>query len=395
MAEDALPRPTATARDHRDRAEPDRAAARRSVAHAGARRPRRVHGRNRARRAPPAQPAPPPPAPQQGVLPIVTDQFATVTVVPNEEIRRAGRRPRSAICCSPSRASPARASRPAPPAGRSSAGLDVNRVGIVENGIGGGGASDLGEDHFVPIDPLATNQVEVIRGPAALRYGSTSIGGVVSATNNRIPGRAADLRGRAVPELRHCRSRRRSRRAVTGLRDGRDADRGRARSIAASKAASCSMPAAAISPFMPTPMAARPATTASRAIRICSTRPGRSTAASRIRRRSRTAPRSAAPTSSTAASSARRSRRTTRSTTSPASTAPITRPGSTRTRPSSPPRANTGPMRRRSTPSGSGPAPPTIKHNEIGLADPADPSTRRRAADLHQQGAGRPRSKCS
>ena len=66
-------------------------------------------------------------------------------------------------------------------------GLDVNRVGIVENGTGGGGASDLGEDHFVPIDPLATNQVEVVRGPAALRYGSTSIGGVVSASNNRIP----------------------------------------------------------------------------------------------------------------------------------------------------------------------------------------------------------------
>ena len=49
--------------------------------------------------------------------------------------------------------------------------------------------SDLGEDHFVPIMPLATNQVEVIRGPATLRYGSQSIGGVVSATNNRIPER--------------------------------------------------------------------------------------------------------------------------------------------------------------------------------------------------------------
>jgi iron complex outermembrane receptor protein len=60
-------------------------------------------------------------------------------------------------------------------------------VGIVENGTGGGGASNLGEDHFVPIDPLSTNQVEVIRGPATLRYGSQSIGGVVSATNNRIP----------------------------------------------------------------------------------------------------------------------------------------------------------------------------------------------------------------
>src|SRR5204863_9881660 len=66
-------------------------------------------------------------------------------------------------------------------------GLDVNRVGIVQDGIGGSGASDLGEDHFVPINPLVTNQVEVIRGPAALRYGSTSIGGLVSATDNRIP----------------------------------------------------------------------------------------------------------------------------------------------------------------------------------------------------------------
>src|SRR5262249_672541 len=44
-----------------------------------------------------------------------------------------------------------------------------------------------GEDHFVPIDPLATSQIEVIRGPATLRYGSQAIGGVVSASNNRIP----------------------------------------------------------------------------------------------------------------------------------------------------------------------------------------------------------------
>ena len=36
------------------------------------------------------QPVPVAAAPQQGVLPIVTDQFATVTVVPNEEIRREG-----------------------------------------------------------------------------------------------------------------------------------------------------------------------------------------------------------------------------------------------------------------------------------------------------------------
>ena len=135
--------------------------------------------RSRSRRRPLA-------APQQGVLPVVTDQFATVTVVPNEEIRRSGAATLGDLLFSKpgitgSSFAPGASSRPI------IRGLDVNRVGIVENGTGAGGASDLGEDHFVPIDPLATNQVEVVRGPAALRYGSTSIGGVVSATNNRIP----------------------------------------------------------------------------------------------------------------------------------------------------------------------------------------------------------------
>jgi iron complex outermembrane receptor protein len=146
---------------------------------------RAVPARNR-EPAPQAQPAPVAAAPQQGVLPIVTDQFATVTVVPNEEIRREGGATLGDLLFSKpgitgSSFAPGASSRPI------IRGLDVNRVGIVENGTGGGGASDLGEDHFVPIDPLATNQIEVVRGPAALRYGSTSIGGVVSATNNRIP----------------------------------------------------------------------------------------------------------------------------------------------------------------------------------------------------------------
>lgn len=147
-----------------------------------------------ARRAPartPPQPATPAAAtvaaaPQQGVLPIVTDQFATVTVVPNEEIRREGGGQLGDLLFSKpgitgSSFAPGASSRPI------IRGLDVNRVGILENGTNAGGASDLGEDHFVPIDTLATNQVEVIRGPAALRYGSQSIGGVVAATNNRIP----------------------------------------------------------------------------------------------------------------------------------------------------------------------------------------------------------------
>jgi iron complex outermembrane recepter protein len=146
---------------------------------------RAVSGRNR-QPTPPSQPAPVAAAPPRGVLPVVTDQLATVTVVPNEEIRRAGAATLGDLLFSKpgitgSSFAPGASSRPI------IRGLDNNRVGIVENGVGGGGVSDLGEDHFVPIDPLSTSQVEVVRGPAALRYGSTSIGGVVSATNNRIP----------------------------------------------------------------------------------------------------------------------------------------------------------------------------------------------------------------
>ena len=144
----------------------------------------------------PAQPAPTPgapaaptpaPEPSAGILPIVTDQFATVTVVPNEELRPApttgtlGDLLFSKPGITGSSFAPGASSRPI------IRGLDVNRVGITENGLGAGGVSDLGEDHFVPVLPQASNQVEVIRGPATLRYGSQSIGGVVSATNNRIP----------------------------------------------------------------------------------------------------------------------------------------------------------------------------------------------------------------
>lgn len=80
-------------------------------------------------------------------------------------------------------------------------GLDTYRVRVQENGIGSGDVSALSEDHAVPIDPYAAERVEVVRGPATLRYGSQAIGGVVSVENNRIPmfipprGYTAELRG--------------------------------------------------------------------------------------------------------------------------------------------------------------------------------------------------------
>jgi iron complex outermembrane receptor protein len=50
-------------------------------------------------------------------------------------------------------------------------GLSDFRVRVQENGIGALDVSDYGQDHGVPIDPLAVQKVEIYRGPEALRFG--------------------------------------------------------------------------------------------------------------------------------------------------------------------------------------------------------------------------------
>ena len=123
--------------------------------------------------------------PLQGTLPIVTDQFATVTVVPSGEIQRSpGRKPRRFPVLKPGITGSTFAPGASRPIMR---GLDNYRVRIQENGIAVSDVSDIGEDHAVPIDPLVAEQIEVIRGPATLRWGSQAIGGVVNVDNNRIP----------------------------------------------------------------------------------------------------------------------------------------------------------------------------------------------------------------
>lgn len=66
-------------------------------------------------------------------------------------------------------------------------GLDAERVRIMQNGLGILDASSLSFDHAVSLDPLVIEQVEVIRGPAALLYGGSAVGGVVNAIDHRIP----------------------------------------------------------------------------------------------------------------------------------------------------------------------------------------------------------------
>ena len=66
-------------------------------------------------------------------------------------------------------------------------GLDGERVRIMQNGIGILDAPSLSFDHAVGIDPLIIEQIDVVRGPAALLYGGSAMGGVVNAIDHRIP----------------------------------------------------------------------------------------------------------------------------------------------------------------------------------------------------------------
>ncbi|MGE0023014.1 MAG: TonB-dependent receptor [Hyphomicrobium sp.] len=66
-------------------------------------------------------------------------------------------------------------------------GLDSYRVRTQEDGVGTHDVAAISEDHAVPIDPNAADRIEVVRGPATLRYGSQAIGGVVAVENERVP----------------------------------------------------------------------------------------------------------------------------------------------------------------------------------------------------------------
>jgi iron complex outermembrane recepter protein len=66
-------------------------------------------------------------------------------------------------------------------------GLDSERIRVMENGASSIDAASLSPDHAVPIDPIAVERVEILRGPSALLYGGSAVGGVVNAISNRIP----------------------------------------------------------------------------------------------------------------------------------------------------------------------------------------------------------------
>ena len=69
-------------------------------------------------------------------------------------------------------------------------GLDGDRIRVLNNSAASLDASALSYDHAVPLDVLSTERIEVLRGPAALQFGGSAVGGVVNVIDNRIPREA-------------------------------------------------------------------------------------------------------------------------------------------------------------------------------------------------------------
>ena len=66
-------------------------------------------------------------------------------------------------------------------------GFQGDRIRVLTDGIGSIDVSNTSVDHAVIIDPLLAERVEVLRGPSALLFGSSAVGGVVNVIDTRIP----------------------------------------------------------------------------------------------------------------------------------------------------------------------------------------------------------------
>ena len=66
-------------------------------------------------------------------------------------------------------------------------GLSGPRVLIAQNGLDVSDVSRVGPDHAVSSEVSTVQQVEILRGPATLFFGSGAIGGVVNVVDQRVP----------------------------------------------------------------------------------------------------------------------------------------------------------------------------------------------------------------
>lgn len=89
-------------------------------------------------------------------------------------------------------------------------GLGGDRVQVLQDGVASLDVSSLSQDHAVTLESVVSQQIEIIKGPAALLYGSGAAGGLVNVVSNRVPleratrslSGAAEVRGDLATEER-------------------------------------------------------------------------------------------------------------------------------------------------------------------------------------------------
>lgn len=89
-------------------------------------------------------------------------------------------------------------------------GLGGDRVQVLQDGLAALDVSSLSQDHAVTLESVVSQQIEIIKGPAALLYGSGASGGLVNIVSSRVPTEvpakpltgAAEVRGDTATEER-------------------------------------------------------------------------------------------------------------------------------------------------------------------------------------------------
>ena len=66
-------------------------------------------------------------------------------------------------------------------------GQSGNRIRVLANGIDTIDASSASPDHAVAVEPAQAKVIEILKGPAILRFGSSGSGGVINVIDGRIP----------------------------------------------------------------------------------------------------------------------------------------------------------------------------------------------------------------
>src|SRR4029077_20298411 len=66
-------------------------------------------------------------------------------------------------------------------------GLGDNEDFVLENGLRMGDIATYDPAHATPLEAIAISQIDVVRGPATVLYGPSTIGGLVNVTTDLVP----------------------------------------------------------------------------------------------------------------------------------------------------------------------------------------------------------------